>query len=86
WRRVSDEDEYGEIKIIVRELIIYLLFLTVLLIAAFGEKGEIRFYYTKAMENLFIYSPAPSGRTYADMTIIADFWEVLWNIKNELET
>ncbi|XP_072051319.1 polycystin-2-like isoform X2 [Amphiura filiformis] len=79
WRtRQTDDtkqDKDLHVRTTLRELIIYLVFLTVLCIMTFGMTDSTMYYYTKVMSELFLDSPFPDTKnTFRGMTTMMDFW------------
>ncbi|XP_013419423.1 polycystic kidney disease 2-like 1 protein isoform X2 [Lingula anatina] len=69
----TDRELY--VKTTLRELVIYLLFLTDLTILTFGMNSETYYYYTKVMSELFLDGQfADTKNTFRGMTTMQDFW------------
>ncbi|GFR73829.1 polycystic kidney disease 2-like 1 protein [Elysia marginata] len=69
------EDQEQIVKRTFRELIIYLIFLIVVCIIAFGMASTNMFYYTKVMMDLFIEAESDDGVSFRSITSVNDFWK-----------
>ncbi|RUS85640.1 hypothetical protein EGW08_006586 [Elysia chlorotica] len=69
------EDQEQIVKRTFRELIIYLVFLIIVCIIAFGMASTNMFYYTKVMMDLFIEAEDSQGVSFRSITSVDDFWK-----------
>nr|AKN21728.1 PKD2-2 [Schmidtea mediterranea] len=67
------------IKTTVRELIIYVVFLTILMIIAFGMIDQVTFYYTKALKTLFLDEKFDDKeKSFTTVSTISNVWQYLF--------
>lgn len=63
------------IRTTLRELLIYIVFLSILCIVTFGMTSPTMYYYTKVMSELFLDTQFPETKnTFRGMTTMHDFW------------
>eukprot|EP00118_Oscarella_pearsei_P013529 m.109041 g.109041 ORF g.109041 m.109041 type:complete len:797 (+) comp37336_c0_seq2:145-2535(+) len=84
WKRVwqtrftvdTKSDKALQVKTTIRELITYLVYLTILCIVTYGMVESTAYFYTKAMKELFVdVNLEPDGDdTFLDIQSMADFW------------
>ncbi|EDO47023.1 predicted protein [Nematostella vectensis] len=70
----TDSDREMHIKTTLRELIIYLVFITILCILTFGMTSSTMYYFTKVMRDLFVESSMSNRNTFKDITTMNEFW------------
>ncbi|XP_054715957.1 polycystin-2-like [Uloborus diversus] len=71
----SEADREWYVKTTIKELLIYLIFLTVLCILTFGMMSPNMYYLTKVISELFLESPYEDTRNNVKgSTQIIDFW------------
>ncbi|XP_074619746.1 polycystin-2-like protein 1 [Acropora palmata] len=70
----TDSDPESHVKTTLRELIIYLVFITILCILTFGMTNPTMYYYTKVMRDLFVESPMDNRNAFKDITTMKEFW------------
>ena len=58
----------------IRELFIYILFLTTALMITFNMTDPIYYYHTKVLQDLFIENPTSTGITFKEINTISDWW------------
>ncbi|XP_073252460.1 polycystin-2-like protein 1 [Porites lutea] len=69
-----DTDPETHVKTTLRELIIYLVFITILCILTFGMTNSTMYYYTKVMRDLFVETTMENRNTFKDITTMKEFW------------
>ena len=74
---VDKNDRERMIKVTMKELVIYLIFLLVLCLITFNMTSSTFFYYTTVMQNLFLGSRASDGNFFEDINTIEHFWAFL---------
>ncbi|PAA66722.1 hypothetical protein BOX15_Mlig004710g1 [Macrostomum lignano] len=79
WRTNMTEDTREDrelyIKTTLRELIVYLFFLIVLMVLAFGMTSSTMYYFTSVMQAQFDQAPnSETQTTFSTATTIADWW------------
>ncbi|MGH0116953.1 UNVERIFIED_CONTAM: hypothetical protein FKN15_026647 [Acipenser sinensis] len=79
WATTMTEDtaENREkyVKTSLRELVVYILFLTDMCLLTYGMTSSNTYYYTKAMSDLFLATPTYSGVDFQSITNVEQFWE-----------
>ncbi|MGH0135307.1 UNVERIFIED_CONTAM: hypothetical protein FKN15_059034 [Acipenser sinensis] len=79
WGTTLTEDTTGNreqyLKTTLRELVVYLLFLTDMCFLTYGMTSSNTYYYTKAMSDLFLATPTYSGVDFQSITNMEQFWE-----------
>lgn len=79
WATRDTEETKGDrelhVKTTLRELIIYIVFLSVLCVITFGMTSPSMYYYTKAMTDLFVDSTYSGGGSFRTINTVADFWK-----------
>ncbi|KXJ23969.1 polycystic kidney disease 2-like 1 protein [Exaiptasia diaphana] len=70
----TDSDREMHIKTTLRELIIYMVFITILCILTFGMTSSTMYYFTKVMRDLFVESSMSNRNTFKDITTMQEFW------------
>lgn len=70
----TDSDPETHVKTTLRELIIYLVFITILCILTFGMTNSTMYYYTKVMRDLFVETTMENRNTFKDITTMKEFW------------
>ncbi|XP_031573831.1 polycystic kidney disease 2-like 1 protein isoform X2 [Actinia tenebrosa] len=70
----TDTDREMHIKTTLRELLIYLVFITVLCILTFGMTNSTMYYFTKVMRDLFVESSMSNRNTFKEITTMSEFW------------
>ncbi|CAF1188330.1 unnamed protein product [Adineta steineri] len=68
------------VKTTIRELILYLVFITILCIITFGMTSTKTYYFTSVLRTVLTETPvagAGSQPTYDDIAVFDDFWAVL---------
>ncbi|MGH0140735.1 UNVERIFIED_CONTAM: hypothetical protein FKN15_072083 [Acipenser sinensis] len=79
WGTTLTEDTAGNreqyLKTTLRELVVYLLFLTDMCFLTYGMTSSNTYYYTKAMSDLFLATPTYSGVDFQSITNMEQFWE-----------
>ncbi|XP_068718371.1 polycystin-2-like protein 1 [Montipora capricornis] len=73
----TDSDPESHVKTTLRELIIYLVFITILCILTFGMTNSTMYYYTKVMRDLFVETTMKNRNTFKDITTMKEFWMYL---------
>lgn len=73
----TDSDPESHVKTTLRELIIYLVFITILCILTFGMTNSTMYYYTKVMRDLFVETTMENRNTFKDITTMKEFWMYL---------
>jgi len=68
----TDEDRELYVKTTLRELAIYVGFITILCILTFGMTSSTMFYFTKVMKDLFVDSASPK---FDSLTTQRAFWD-----------
>ncbi|CAJ0937752.1 unnamed protein product, partial [Mesorhabditis belari] len=58
----------------IREMFVFLLFLLILCIIAFASTSSSTYYFTSAMQSLFVNSQNQDGQTFEDVTKMDDIW------------
>ncbi|XP_053317583.1 polycystin-2 isoform X2 [Spea bombifrons] len=73
--RISSREKY--LKIILRELVTYIVFLFILCVLTYGMVASTMFYYTKAMSQLFMDTPISNNErtTFKNLLTMEDFWK-----------
>ncbi|XP_041123511.1 polycystic kidney disease 2-like 1 protein [Polyodon spathula] len=79
WGTTLTEDTTGNrekyVKTTLRELVVYILFLTDMCLLTYGMTSSNTYYYTKAMSDLFLATPTYSGVDFQSITNMEQFWE-----------
>ncbi|XP_015774864.1 PREDICTED: polycystin-2-like [Acropora digitifera] len=70
----TDSDPESHVKTTLRELIIYLVFITILCILTFGMTNPTMYYYTKVMRDLFVETTMENRNAFKDITTMKEFW------------
>lgn len=70
----TDSDPESHVKTTLRELIIYLVFITILCILTFGMTNPTMYYYTKVMRDLFVETTMTNRNAFKDITTMKEFW------------
>ncbi|KAJ7363305.1 TRP-like ion channel Pkd2 [Desmophyllum pertusum] len=70
----TDSDPETHVKTTLRELLIYLVFITILCILTFGMTNSTMYYYTKVMRDLFVETTMENRNTFKDITTMKEFW------------
>lgn len=75
-RQTEDTDSGSEahVKTTLRELVIYLVFITILCILTFGMTSSTMYYFTKVMRDLFVETTMSNRNTFKDITTMKEFW------------
>ncbi|GFQ69657.1 polycystin-2 [Trichonephila clavata] len=77
----AEADREWYVKTTIKELVIYLVFLTILCILTFGMMSPNMYYLTKVISELFLESPYEDTRNNVKgSTQIIDFWRVRFSI------
>lgn len=76
-RETEDTKENRElhVKTTLRELCVFIVFLVVLCIVAFGMTTTMTYYYTSAVTELFINEPFAPSSTFADIGSAEDWYQ-----------
>jgi len=62
------------IKVNIRELFVYIVFLVTALVITFDMTSSTYYYYSKAMQDLFLDSETATGASFRDLGTIDDWW------------
>jgi len=63
------------VKATFRELIVFLVFLTITCLISFGMTTSTHYYYTNAFETLLVQSKHSGGGTYEGISSVSDVWK-----------
>ncbi|CAH2301373.1 polycystin-2 isoform X1 [Pelobates cultripes] len=73
--RITTREKY--LKIVLRELVTYIVFLVILCVLTYGMVTSSMFYYTKTMSQLFIETPISKtdNTNFKTLLTMDDFWK-----------
>ncbi|XP_003787312.2 polycystic kidney disease 2-like 1 protein isoform X1 [Otolemur garnettii] len=63
------------VKITLRELLVYVVFLVDICLLTYGMTSSSAYYYTKVMSELFLHTPSETGVSFQAISSMADFWD-----------
>ncbi|CAJ0572436.1 unnamed protein product, partial [Mesorhabditis spiculigera] len=65
------------VNMTIREIVVFLLFLVILCIIAFASTSSNTYYFTSAMQALFVNSQDENGYTFSDVSTMDDVWNYM---------